>query len=49
MSEEKKGKLEKGAEKSGELVGKGIKKSWGAVKGFGKGMKDAVTEKKKEK
>lgn len=49
MSEDEKGKLEKGAEKSGELVGKGVKKGWGVVKSFGRGMKDAVTEKKKEK
>lgn len=50
--EEKKGKIEKGAEKTGEAFGTGVKKGWGAVKGFGKGVKDAVTkdeEKDKEK
>lgn len=46
--EEKKGKLEKGAEKTGEVVGTGIKKGWGAVKGFGKGVKDSVTKKEDE-
>lgn len=46
---EKKGKVEKTAEKSGELVGKGVKKGWGAVKGFGKGMKGALEDKKKKK
>jgi len=48
MGEEKKGKVEDTAEKTGELVGKGLKKGWGAVKGFGKGVKDAATEKKEE-
>jgi len=46
--EEKKGKLEKGAEKTGEAVGTGVKKGWGAVKGFGKGLKDAATKKEDE-
>jgi hypothetical protein len=44
--EEEKGKAEKAAEKTGELVGKGAKKGFGVVKGLGKGFKDAVTEKK---
>ncbi len=48
MSEEKKGKVEETAEKTGEAVGKGVKKGWGVVKGFGKGMKDAVTKKEEE-
>ncbi|MCK4995402.1 MAG: hypothetical protein KAH91_02740 [Thermoplasmatales archaeon] len=47
MAEEKKGKVEGAAEKSGEFVGKVGKKGWGAVKGFGKGVKDGVTKKKK--
>jgi len=46
--EEKKGKVEEGAEKTGAAVGKGLKVGWGAVKGLGKGAKDAVTEKKKD-
>ena len=46
---EKKGKAEETAEKTGELVGKGLKKGWGVVKAVGKGTKDAITEKDKEK
>ena len=39
---------EKGkAEKTGELVGKAGKKGWGVVKGFGKGVKEGATKKKK--
>jgi len=50
MSEdEKKGKLEKGAEKTGEIVGTGVKKGWGAVKGFGKGLKESVKKGDEEK
>ena len=48
MSSDKKGKVEDAAEKTGKLIGKGAKKGWGAVKGLGKGMKDAVKEKKKK-
>jgi hypothetical protein len=44
-----KGKAEEAAEKTGEIVGKGLKKGFGVVKAFGKGAKEAVTEKKKEK
>lgn len=47
MAEEKKGKAEETAEKTGELVGKGLKKGFGIAKAFGKGTKDAI-EKKKE-
>ncbi len=47
MAEEKKGKAEETAEKTGELVGKGLKKGFGIAKAFGKGTKDAL-EKKKE-
>ena len=46
---EEKGKAEETAEKTGELVGKGLKKGFGVAKAFGKGAKDAVTEKKEEK
>jgi len=49
MSEEqKKGKAEETAEKTGELVGKGLKKGFGVVKAFGKGTKDAIEDKKKK-
>jgi hypothetical protein len=47
--EEKKGKIEKGAEKTGKVVGKIGKTGWGAIKGFGKGVKDAATKKDEEK
>jgi len=46
---EEKGKAEEVAEKTGKLVGKGVKKGFGVVKAFGKGAKEAVTEKKKKK
>lgn len=51
MADEKqeKGKVEDTAEKTGELIGKGAKKGWGAVKALGKGTKDALTEKDKKK
>ena len=38
----KKGKVEKGAEKTGEVVGDIGKKGWGAVKGLGKGLKKGI-------
>ncbi len=47
--EKEKGKAEQAAEKTGEAVGKGLKKGFGVVKAFGKGAKDAVTEKKEDK
>ncbi len=46
--EQKKGKAEETAEKTGELVGKGLKKGWGVVKAVGKGAKDAVEDKDKK-
>ena len=49
MAHDKKGKVEDAAEKTGEFVGTGVKKGWGAVKAFGKGAKDAVTDKHKKK
>jgi hypothetical protein len=39
----RKDKTTKGAEKA---VGKGIKKGWGAVKSFGKAVKEGVKEDK---
>ena len=47
MAEEEKGKAEKAAEKTGEAIGKIGKKGWGVVKGFGKGVKEGATKKKK--
>jgi hypothetical protein len=42
----RKDKTTKGAEKAGKAVGKGIKKGWGAVKSFGKAVKEGVKEDK---
>ena len=49
MAEEEKGKVEKGAEKTGQVIGDGAKKGWGAVKGFGKGIKKGVEGDKEKK
>ena len=46
--EQKKGKVEDAAEKTGAVIGTGVKVGWGAVKSLGKGAKDAVTDKKKK-
>jgi len=48
MVEEKKGSVEEAAEKTGQVIGKGVKKGWGAVKAFGKGVKEGISEEKKE-
>jgi hypothetical protein len=44
MAEEKSTtkKVEEGAEKTGEVVGKGIKAGIGGLKGLGKGVKEGV-------
>ena len=47
--EKNNGKVEEAAEKSGDVVGKRMKKSFGVVKPFGKVAKETVTEKKEEK
>ena len=49
MADQKKGKTEEAAEKTGELVGKGVKKGWGVVKSFGKGVKDGIKKEEEEK
>jgi hypothetical protein len=49
MADNKKGKVEDVAEKSGEMVGKGLKKGWGAVKGFGKGLKKGLEDEEEKK
>ena len=46
--DKKKGKAEDAAEKTGEAIGKVGKAGWGAVKGFGKGVKKGF-DKKEEK
>lgn len=49
MTDEKKDGVEEAAEKTGKVIGKGVKKGWGVVKAFGKGVKDGATEKNEEK
>jgi len=46
MPDKKKGKIEEAAEKTGEVIGKGVKTGWGAVKSLGKGFKKGVENKK---
>jgi len=46
--EEKKGKTEEVAEKTGEVVGKGLKKGFGVAKSFGKGLKGGVKKDEEE-
>jgi hypothetical protein len=48
MDEEKKGSVEEVAEKTGEVVGKSVKKGWGVAKAFGKGVKEGIFKEKKE-
>jgi len=48
MSKEKKGTVEEVAQKSGDVIGKGVKKGWGVVKAFGKGLKNGATKEKEE-
>jgi hypothetical protein len=43
--DEKKGKIEKGAEKTGEVIGKVGKTGWGIVKGLSKGVKKGFSKK----
>lgn len=42
---EKPVKLEKVAEDTGKLVGKGLRKAWSATKSFGKGVVDTIDNK----
>lgn len=50
MSDEKIiGKIKKVAEKSEDTIENDAKKGWGAVKHFGKDVKDSVTKKEEEK
>jgi len=46
--DEKKGKVEGAAEKTGEVVGKVGKTGWGAVKGLGKGVKKGFNKKEEK-
>jgi len=47
--EEKPVKLEKVAEDTGELIGKGIRKTWNITKSFGKGVLDSIEKKEEQK
>jgi len=47
--DEKPVKLEDVAEETGELVGKGVKKTWNVVKSFGKGLVDTIDGEEKGK
>jgi hypothetical protein len=46
--EEKKKTAEEVAGKTGETVGKGLKKGFGVFKAFGKGVKEEVIDKRKK-
>jgi hypothetical protein len=50
MADEEKPKrsAEEVAEKTGETIGKGLKKGFGIFKAVGKGVKDEVVDKKKK-
>jgi hypothetical protein len=49
MDKEKKAKVKKALDDPGIALEKGVKKSWGIFKKFGKEVKDTVTEEKDEK
>lgn len=42
-------KLEKVAEETGELIGKGPRKTWGVAQSFGKGLADTLENREKRK
>jgi rRNA maturation endonuclease Nob1 len=46
---EKTVKLEKIAEETGEVIGKGIRKTWKVAKSFGKGLVDTVEKKEQRR
>ena len=46
---EKPVKLEKVAEETGELIGKGLRKTWKVAKNFGKGLVDTLEKKEERK
>jgi ribosomal protein L40E len=48
-TEEKHVKFEEVAEETGELVGKGIRKTWSVVKSFGKGVVGTLEKEEKQK
>lgn len=48
MPDEKKSKAEEAAEKTGDAIGKGLKKGIGVAKAFGRGAKEAVSKDEKK-
>jgi len=48
MAEEKKEKVKEALDEPGKAIEKGVKKGWGAVKKFGKEVKDKITKEKEE-
>ena len=49
MPEKSKKQPEEAVEKTGKVVGKGLKKGFRAVKGFGEGLKEGVKTQEKKK
>jgi len=49
QEKEKPVKIEKVAEDTGELIGKGIRKTWRIAKSFGKGVLDSLEKKEEQK
>ena len=47
--EKKPVKLENVAQETGELIGKGIRKTWSVLKSFGEGVADTVEMKEEQK
>ena len=47
--EEKPVKLEKVAEETGEVIGKGIRKTWNVAKSFGKGLVTTLETREEQK
>ncbi len=47
--EKKPVKLENVAEETGELIGKGVKKTWSVMKSFGKGLAETIDSEEEQK
>ena len=48
QKKEKRVTLEEVAEETGELIGKGVKKTWSVMKSLGKGLADTIEPKEKQ-
>ncbi len=48
QKEEKHATVEDVAEETGELIGKGVKKTWSVMKSLGKGFADTIEPKEKQ-